>query len=116
MFGCALYTCHVLREGKVKEYRRSQHGRGREGVVGETELWGGRGWSEDTDQMRGGKGKDGSGRGQSWGSLRRDEEGRVWWEGEGMGYGVVGKVEGRGEWRSVKTVLINPTVLHSFCL
>ena len=66
--------------------------------------------------MRGGKGKDGSGRGQSWGSLRRDEEGRVWWEGEGMGYGVVGKVEGRGEWRSVKTVLINPTVLHSFCL
>ena len=64
--------------------------------------------------MRGGKGQDG--RGQSWGSLRRDEEGRVWWEGEGMRYGEVGKVEGRGEWRSVKTVLINPTVLHSFCL
>ena len=42
---------------------------------------------------------------KGWGSLRRDEEGRVWWEGEGMRYGVVGKVEGRGEWRSVKTVL-----------
>ena len=30
----------------------------------------------------------------------------------GMRYGVVGKVEGRGEWRNVKTVLINPTVLQ----
>ena len=49
-----------------------------------------------TDQMRGGKGQDGRGRRQSWGSLRRDVEGRVWWEGEGMRYGVLGKVEGEG--------------------
>ena len=48
-------------------------------------------------------------------SVRKGVE-SAWWEGEGMRYGVVGKVEGRGEWRSVKTVLINPTVLHSFCL
>ena len=106
----------MLREGKIIELGRSQHGRRGEGVVGETELWGGRGWSEDTDQMRGGKGQGGRGRGQSWGSLRRDEEGRVWWEGEGMRYGVVRKVEGSGEWRRVKTVIIIPTVLHSFCL
>ena len=33
---------------------------------------GGRGWSEEIDQKRGGKGQDGRGRGQSWGSLRRD--------------------------------------------
>ena len=62
-----------------------------------------------------GKGQDGRGRGQSWGSLRRDEEGRVWCEGEGMSYGVVRKVEGRGKWRSVKTFLINP-ILHCFNL
>ena len=51
--GSALCTCHVLREGKVKA-KGSQHGRGEVGFGGETKLWGGRGWSEETDQRRGG--------------------------------------------------------------
>ena len=50
------------------------------------------------------------GGGQSWGCLRRDEEGRVWWEGEGMRYGVVGKVEGRGE------VLRLCSLILQFCI
>ena len=52
--GWALYTCHVLREGKVKAKGRSQHRRGEVGFGGETKLWGSRGWSEETDQRRGG--------------------------------------------------------------
>ena len=52
--GWALYTCHVLREGKVKAKGRSQHGRRGVGFVGKTKLWGGRGWNEETDQRRGG--------------------------------------------------------------
>ena len=50
----ALYTCHMLREGKVKAKGRSQHGRGEVGFWGETKLWGGRGWSEEIDKRRGG--------------------------------------------------------------
>ena len=49
-----------------------------------------------TDQMRGGKGQGGRGRRQSWGSLRRDVEGRVWWEGEGDEVWSSGKGGGEG--------------------